>query len=171
MKRTLGYMIAFMLLLSTPAFAREGLYLGAFMARTSWSGDVSADSGTGLGARLGLGLGRYLAVEGTTFKTSHTVASQSQDFKGTTVSLIVNFPLTGSGFEPFILGGMGKYSLGSMKGEGTQLGIGFHYNFFPELSLDLSYASRDITFDSGTGGVDRDATARTIDIGIAYHFF
>lgn len=171
MKKFMWLIAGLMMLIAPSAHAREGMYLGVFVPSTSWSGDVSGvDSGTGLGGRLGLGFGRYVAIEGAMFKSTHDVGSTSWDFKGTTVDLKIHFPLSGSDFEPYILWGLGKYELGPYKGEGNQLGLGFNFYLFPELSLNAGYTMRDITFDEGTGGVDVDGKARTIDVGLTYRF-
>lgn len=174
-------------LIAGPAQAREGLYLGAYYQTTTLSGDVlstvpGVDSGTGLGGRLGLGIGRYLGIEGTLFKTTHDAGLYPTiDYKGGTIDFKIYFPLTGSGLEPYLMAGVGKYKLEnvfynpgvtySYSGEGAEYGIGVNLYLFPELSLNAGYTKQNITFDSGTPlGVDLDGKARTFDVGITYHF-
>ena len=164
-------------LAGTTASAREGLYLGLFYPTVSWSGDIHGlDSGAGYGARLGLGLGRYLALEGSLSRTDHDAGiNPSRDFRSSTGDLLVLFPLSGSNAEPYLRGGIGKYELKSTlttyKGDGNQYGVGLNYYLFPELSLALGYTRSRITFDEGTGVLSLKAVARTIDVGITYHFY
>lgn len=161
-------------LMYAPVQAREGLYLGALVPKVSWSGDIQGlDSGTGFGVRGGIGLGRYLAVEGTLFQTSHDAGtSPTWDYRSSAVDLLILFPLSGSGAEPYLRGGLGLYELkngpSSYTGDGNQFGIGLNFYLFPELSLNAGYTRTRVTFDEGTSPK---ATARTIEVGIAYHFY
>lgn len=178
---------ALIALMATPVTAREGLYLGAYYPKTTLSGDIlshipGVESGTGLGGRVGLGFGRYLGIEGSLFKTTHDAGIYpTVDFKGGTVDLKIFFPLTYSQLEPYIHGGIGRYYLENVlvntttttdiRGDGNQYGVGLNLYLFPELSLNAGYTKRNITFDSGTpAGISLKGRARTIDIGIAYHF-
>jgi len=177
MKKTLILAVLTLLLVASPAMAKEGFYLGAYIPVNHISGDISnLDNGGGLAARAGIGFNKYLALEGSIFKTRHDVdGGGTDDFKGATLDLKLNFPLTGSKIEPYALIGIGGYRLeGSgfdYKGGGAQFGVGLDMYMYPELSFNVGLTWRNITFDSGTpGGVDVDADVRTFDVGITYHF-
>jgi len=164
-------------LIASPVMAKEGFYLGAYIPFNHISGDINTlDNGAGLGARAGIGFNKYLSLEGSFFKTEHDMdGGGTADFRGATVDLKLNLPLTGSKMEPYALIGIGGYRLeGSgidYKGGGGQFGVGLDMYVYPELSLNAGLTWRKITFDSGTpGNVDIDADVRTFDIGITYHF-
>ncbi len=175
MKKILVLAVLAFALVASPSMAKEGFYLGAYIPYNHFSGDISGlDDGGGLGARAGIGFNRYLALEGSIFKTKHDVSGGgTDDFKGGTLDLKLNFPLTGSNAEPYVLVGIGRYRLEDsgldIKGGGAQFGIGLDLYVAPELSLNAGLTWRKITFDSGTPA-DIDANVRTFDIGIAYHF-
>ncbi len=177
MKKYLVLAVLALALVASPAMAKEGFYLGAYIPFNHISGDISGlDDGAGLGARAGIGFNKYLALEGSIFKTKHDFSGgTTEDFKGATVDLKLNFPLTGSKMEPYALIGIGGYRLEGngfdYKGGGAQFGVGLDMYLYPELSFNAGLTWRKITFDSGTpGNVDVDANVRTFDIGITYHF-
>lgn len=177
MKKIIIVAVLALALAASPAMAKEGFYLGAYIPVNHISGDISnLDNGGGLGGRAGIGFNKYLALEGSLFRTEHDFSGGgTYDFKGVTVDLKLNFPLTGSKLEPYALVGIGGYRLeGSgydYKGGGAQFGVGLDMYVYPELSLNAGLTWRKITFDSGTpGNVDIDADVRTFDIGITYHF-
>lgn len=178
MKKTLILAVLTLLFVASPAMAKEGFYLGAYIPFNHISGDTGVsnlDNGAGLGARVGIGFNKYLALEGSIFKTKHDVdGGGTDDFKGATVDLKLNFPLTGSKIEPYALIGIGGYRLegsgSDIKGGGAQFGVGLDMYVYPELSFNAGLTWRKVTFDSGTSGVDVDADVRTFDIGITYHF-
>lgn len=177
MKNILVMAVMVFALVASPAMAKEGFYLGAYIPVNHISGDTGVsnlDNGAGLGARVGIGFNKYLALEGSVFKTEHDVdGGGTADFKGGTVDLKLNFPLTGSKLEPYALIGIGGYRLeGSgfnYKGGGAQFGVGLDMYVYPELSFNAGLTWRKITFDSGTP-TDIDADVRTFDVGITYHF-
>jgi hypothetical protein len=162
------------MLIATPALAKDGLYLGLYVPFDSFSGDVALDSGNGLGLRGGIGFGRYFSIEGTLFRSDVDVkgTNQTADFKGGTIDAKLHFPLSGSHMEPYIMLGIGSYKIENsttIKGNGGQLGFGVDFYMFPELSFNAGFTSTAITFDEGTPG-DLDATVRTFDFGLIYHF-
>ena len=162
------------MLVATPVMAKEGLYLGLYIPFDSFTGDTKLDSGYGLGLRGGFGFGRYLSIEGTLFKSDVDVkgTNETSDFKGGTVDAKAHFPLSGSHLEPYILLGIGWYEIensDTIKGYGGQFGFGVDFYVFPELSFNLGFTRTSITFDEGTP-VDLDATVRTFDVGLTYHF-
>lgn len=109
MKKYLVLAVLALALVASPAMAKEGFYLGAYIPFNHISGDISGlDDGAGLGARAGIGFNKYLSLEGSLFKTKHDVnGGTTEDFKGATVDLKLNFPLTGSKMEPYALIGIG----------------------------------------------------------------
>ena len=162
-------------LVASPATAKEGFYLGAFIPFNDISGDITGvDKGNGLGVRAGYGLNKYLALEASVFKTEHdTSGGGNVDFSGGTIDLKLNLPLTGSKMEPYFLIGVGGYELeGSgvdYKCSGSQFGIGLDIYLFPELNLNAGLTWRKVEFDSGTPTtIDADVT--TFDLGLTYHF-
>ncbi len=186
MKRTLLLAAAVIILSTTPAIATQGLYLGVYIPYDDISGDVrDLDSGKGLGGRAGIGLNRYLAIEGTLFKSEHdrNLSGTTHDFKGGTLDLKLSFPLTGSNIEPFLIVGAGSYKLeypadpipttsslnSILKGDGTLWGFGIDMYMFPELSFGVGYTRTSITFDSGTI-INKDVDVKTLDVGLTYHF-
>lgn len=188
MKKLLFLAVLALMLIASPAMAREGFYLGGYIPINSISGsssdfasDVyinSLDTGAGLGLRLGYGFNRYFAIQGSVFITRHSnsLGIVDQDFTGAELDAKINFPLTGQSFEPYVLLGVGTYELGdssgSFKGGGTQAGVGIDFYLSPELSLNTGVTWTRITFDSNDFGVpaDVDANVTTVDIGLTYHF-
>lgn len=173
MKKIVLLVVLGLALLTTPASAKSGFYLGANLLFNDFSGDIdNVDAGNGLGLRAGVGLNRYLAIEGAIFQTDHDVTGGgSVDFTGLTVDLKLNFPLSGSNIEPYLVGGIGSYELdnGSTTTDGTgmQIGIGMDIYLFPELSFNVGLMRRNITFDTDP---ETDAKVTTLDFGITYHF-
>jgi hypothetical protein len=164
-------------LVATPAMAKEGFYLGLNLVFNDLSGDINPndyiDSGNGLGLRGGFGLNRYLAIEGGLWKTTHdTKGSETVDLSAGTIDLKLSLPLSGSSVAPYILGGLGSYTLkgsgGSIDGRGGQLGIGMDIYLFPELNFNVGLTRRNVTFDDH--GTDRDGKITSLDFGFSYHF-
>jgi len=177
MKRILLLAVLSCVLIAAPASAKSGFYLGVNMLFNDISGDINSgsaiDSGNGLGLRAGFGLNRYLALEGAIWKTAHdTTGGGTTDLKAGTLDLKLNFPLSGSNLEPYVLVGMGKYTLEnsatSVDGKGIQFGIGLDIYLFPELSFNAGVTRRNITFD--TPGTETDGKVTSLDFGITYHF-
>jgi opacity protein-like surface antigen len=174
MKKFILFALTALTLIATPAMAKEGLYLGLYIPFDSFSGDTNLDSGNGLGLRGGFGFGRYFSIEGTLFKSNIDLkgTNQTTDYKGGTIDAKLHFPLSGSHFEPYIMIGVGSYKIensNAINGNGGQLGFGVDMYVFPELSISAGFTSTSITFDEGTP-VNLDATVRTIDVGLTYHF-
>lgn len=176
MKRTPILVIALALTLaSSPAAAKEGFYTGAFIPFDSLSGDIKGvDSGSGLGVRIGYGLNKYLALEGSAFITRHDINGGGNTyFNGKTIDLKLDLPLTGSNLEPYFLIGVGAYELKGggffFSGSGTQYGLGLDIYMFPELSFNAGLTWRNITFATGFPG-DTTEKVTTFDIGLTYHF-
>jgi hypothetical protein len=163
-------------LVTSPAIAKEGFYLGAFVPFNSISGNItSLDSGSGLGFRAGYGFNKYLALEGSVFKTKHDVSATSGggtvDFSGRVLDLKLNIPVSDR-FEPYFLVGGGRYELNGsgtdLTGNGAQAGFGIDVYVYKGLSLNAGMTWRRISFDAEP--ITLDANVRTFDIGIAYHF-
>ncbi len=175
-------------LIATPAMAKEGFYLGGYIPFNSISGSSpdafsdtyinSLDTGAGLGLRLGYGFNRYFSIQGSLFSTRHksSIGLVDQDLTGVELDAKVNFPLTGSNIEPYVLLGVGRYELGdssgSFKGGGSQFGVGLDFYLAPELSLNAGLTWTKITFDENNIGAPSniDANVSTFDVGLTYHF-
>lgn len=165
-------------LIATPAVAKEGFYLGINMLFNDVSGEyfdsVNIDSGNGLGLRGGFGLNRYLSIEAGLWKTKHDLkfGGDTAELKAGTLDLKINFPLSGSHIEPYLLVGLGKYTLEqngfSEDGKGGRIGIGLDIYLFPELSFNAGIARNNVTFTHTS--VDTDGKITTMDFGLTYHF-
>ena len=161
-------------MIATPAMAKEGFYLGVNVVFNEFGGDITnLDSGNGLGLRAGIGLNRYLSFEGSLFRTDHEVknGTGSVDFTGLTIDAKLNFPLSGSQIEPYILGGVGTYEFDyngrTTDAKGGQLGIGIDIYLFPELNFNVGLMRRNITTDETP---ERDGKVTSLDFGFTYHF-
>jgi hypothetical protein len=178
MKKVLILVVLTMTLIATPVVAKEGFYLGVNVLFNDISGDINSpewlNSGNGLGLRGGFGLNKYLSFEAGLWKTKHDLKNggQTADLKAGTLDLKVNFPLTGSHIEPYLLVGYGSFTLEqngfSEDGKGGRFGIGLDIYLFPELSFNAGLTRSNVTFTHA--GQDKDGKITTMDFGIAYHF-
>jgi hypothetical protein len=178
MKKILILVALAVTLIATPVVAKEGFYLGINMLFNDVSGEyfdsVNIDSGNGLGLRGGFGLNRYLAIEAGIWKTKHDMKSggNTADLKAGTLDLKINFPLSGSHIEPYLLVGLGKYTLEqngfSEDGKGGRFGIGMDIYLFPELSFNAGITRNNVTFTHA--GQDKDGKITSLDFGVTYHF-
>src|SRR3970040_2563864 len=98
MKKIIIVAVLGLALAASPAMAKEGFYLGAYIPVNHISGDISnLDNGGGLGGRAGIGFNKYLALEGSLFRTEHDFSGGgTYYFQGVTVELQINFTLTGN---------------------------------------------------------------------------
>ncbi len=178
MKRTLLFLALGLMVIATPAAAKEGFYLGVNVLFNELSGEINSpewmDSGNGLGLRAGVGLNRYLSIEAGLWKTKHDMkfGDGTAELSGGTLDLKLNFPLSGSNIEPYVQAGVGSYELENNgfteDGTGGQLGIGMDIYFFPELSFNVGLMRRNITFEHNN--VDTKGKVTTLDFGFTYHF-
>ncbi len=173
MRRMIAVAVLALTLVSAPAMANEGFYIGADLLFNDIGGDIkNVDTGNGLGLKGGYGLNRYLSFEAGVFKTQHDFTppgapKTTVDFKGLTIDAKLSFPLTGSHIEPYIFGGVGSYKLEDVKGKGGQLGIGMDIYLFPELNFNIGLSRKNIKFDSTP---EETGNVTTLDFGINYHF-
>jgi len=183
MKKIVILMTLVLLLVATPVMAKEGFFFGAnFIPSADMSGDAGRglDSGSGYGFKAGLGIGKYLSIEGIFDRLSFDAkgGGSKVDVDGLAVDLRVNFPLTTldsakvMSFEPYVLVGYGTYDAKSggesNSGNGLRYGIGIEQYLFRELSVNVGYTSTSVTFD--TKPKELDGTIRTLEIGLIYHF-
>ena len=182
MKKWLVLAVAAVTFIATPAMAKEGFYLGAYLLPSvTISGDAGTgiDSGSGYGFRAGLGFNRYFSIEGTYSKTKHDLSGGSTaDLTGLAADLKLNFPLTSLDsaqvmtLEPYVLLGYSiNYELkspsGSSSGNGARFGIGIELYLFRELSVNAGWTRTNLSFDSP---INADGNIRTFDVGVIYHF-
>jgi Outer membrane protein beta-barrel domain len=164
-------LIAVLLLIASPAMAKEGFYLGLFYPTETISGDAGSgtSSGGGWGVRAGTGFNRYFSIEGRYSDTTH----DSHHLKGLAGDLKLNFPLTSLDsaqimtVEPYIMGGYAHYEIsgaGTPKSDGLQYGIGIELYLFRELSVQVGWTDSKVKFQGNTGDV------KTVDFGFIYHF-
>jgi opacity protein-like surface antigen len=177
MKKALIMMVLLaMTLIATPAMAKEGLFIGAYVMP---SVTIQGDDGSGYGFRAGLGLGKYFSIQGQIDKSELDAAGGGTiDLNGMAVDLRVNFPLTTldrakvMSLEPYVQIGYGlnyevKFAGSSSEGNGPRIGFGIEQYLFRELSINVGYTSTEISFDEP---VNEDVRIRTIEIGLTYHF-
>jgi hypothetical protein len=165
-------------LIASPAMAKEGFYLGVNVLFNDISGDINSgdtfDSGDGSGLRGGYGLNRHLAVEAGIWKTKHDLKTggSTADLKAGTLDLKINFPLSRSHIEPYLLAGVGTYTLEqngfSADGKGPRIGIGLDIYLFPELNFNVGLTRNNVTFTRN--GNDVEGKITTLDFGFTYHF-
>ena len=158
--------------------SKEGLYLGVNLLFNDIGGDINSgdtfDSGDGLGLRGGYGLNRYFAIEAGIWKTKHdlTYGGKTANLKAGTVDLKISFPLSKSYIEPYLLAGVGTYSLEqngfSEDGTGGRIGIGMDIYLSPELNLNVGLTRSNVTFTHNGSNVNGKIT--TLDFGFTYHF-
>jgi len=170
-------MLAIVLMVS-PASATSGFYLGVNLLFNDISGDVNSadvyDPGSGLGLRGGFGLNRHIALEAGLWQTRHDLKAGGgkADVKAGTLDLKINFPISGSHIEPYILAGVGTYTLeqngSSEDGDGVRFGLGMDIYLFPELSFNVGLTRNTVTFKHG--GRETDGKITTMDFGLSYHF-
>lgn len=180
MKRLLLSAVAAMMLMASPALAKDGFYIGAyFVPSAEISGISGVDTGTGYGFRAGMGIGRYFSIEGSYETAEHDLTGGgTADLRGIAVDGKVNFPLTSLDsanvmtLEPFVKVGYGvDYELetDSMKssGGGIRVGVGLELYLFRELSLSGGWTRTKVSFDAP---LDKDGAVRVFDVGLNYHF-
>jgi opacity protein-like surface antigen len=176
MKKALITMVLAMTLIATPAMAKEGFFIGAYVMP---SVTIQGDDGSGYGFRAGLGFNKYFSIQGQIEKSElDATGGGTLDLNGLAVDLRINFPLTTldrakvMSFEPYVQFGYGlnyevKWNGGSSEGNGPRIGFGIEQYLFRELSVNIGYTSTEISFDEP---VNEDVRIRTIDIGLTYHF-
>jgi hypothetical protein len=177
MKRTIVFAALSLLFVASPSAAKEGLYFGANILFSDPSGGLSnLDSGNGFALRGGIGIGRYLSLDASIFKTAHDLkdGSGTADLKGGMIDAKVSFPISGSHIEPYIFGGAGTYKLEypsvTRDGRGGLLGVGIDIYLFPQLSMSVGLVQTNISFDATAGNPSMRGEVTTLDIGLTYHF-
>ena len=177
MKRILLLIALAMMLIATPAVAKEGFFVGAYLMP---SVTIQGEDGTGYGFRAGLGFNKYLSLLGQIERSELDMTGGGKvKLSGAAVDLRLNLPLTTldsakvMSFEPYAQVGYGfNYEAkpdggSSSSGNGPRLGFGIEQYLFRELSVNIGYTSTEISFDAP---VNEDIRIRTIDIGVTYHF-
>ena len=182
MKKMLLMVVVALTLLASPAAAKEGFFVGAFLVPSE---DISGDAGQGLddgsgyGFRVGMGFGKYFSIEGVLERTEldELAGGGTVEMDGIAVNARLNLPLTTldsahvMSFEPYVLVGYGMYDATqggqSFDGSGFRIGIGIEQYLFRELSVNVGYTSTSVTFDTNP---ERDGTIRVIEVGLIYHF-
>jgi opacity protein-like surface antigen len=176
MKKVLIGIVLALTLIATPAMAKEGFFVGAYLVP---SVTIQGDDGSGYGFRAGLGFNKYLSILGQLEKTTiDRTGGGTYDLSGLAVDVRLNFPLTTldsakvMSFEPYVQFGYGldyevKGNGSSSKGNGPRIGIGIEQYLFRELSVNVGYTSTEISFDNP---INQDIRIRTIDFGLNYHF-
>lgn len=179
MKKSLLLVIAVLVFIASPAMAKEGFYLGAFIPNNTISMDAGPepDSAMGWGLRGGVGFSRYVAIEADYSRTKHDITGGgSADLDGISANVKLSFPLTSLDsaqimtVEPYLLLGYGHYELdaaSNVKSDGLQWGFGIELYLFRELSINVGWTRSSTSWDT-TPKVDGDI--KTIDFGVIYHF-
>ena len=154
------------------AEAQEGFYLGAEMVFVDIGGTVNPGdtiaSGDGAGITAGYGISRNFSIEAGYQKTAHSVSDGRMiDLTVGSVGLKASLQLAGSYFEPFLVVGIGKYTLDARRGDGWRCGAGVDISLSPAFTLTMGLSRHFIDLDPAPK-VSGDITS--MEIGIDYHF-
>jgi len=170
--------VALLLFIAAPAVAKNGFSLGFNMLFNDVSGGINTsenlESGNGLGLHGGFGFNQYLSIEVGVWKTNHSdkLGGKPADLEAGTLDLKVNLPLAGSHIEPYLLVGVGSYTLEqqgiSEDGKGGRFGLGMDIYLFPDISFNVGITRNSVTFTHNS--VNMDGKITTMDFGITYHF-
>ena len=170
--------VALLLLIASPAVAKEGFYLGINVLFNNISGDINTpeniDAGHGLGIHGGFGLNRYIAIEAGIWKTKHAniYGGSAADLEAGTIDLKINYPGVRSHIKPYFLVGAGRYTIEqnrlSEDGKGGRIGVGMDIYLVPDISFNVGFTRSTVTFKHNS--VDRDGRITTMDFGFSYHF-
>lgn len=190
MKRMLFPTILCAFLMSGPAIANEGLYLGAgFVHNNTLSSDVDyLKYAIGVALRIGYNFGP-VSLETNLIGSTHDderADIEETEFGGITIDFKIPFTPQDKPNQVYILAGLGGYSLtyddpaiGEVKynGSGMNLGVGTEHFFNKHLAFNLSAVYRAIKYE------EREAQGATVTIspklegdtvsietGLNYHF-
>jgi hypothetical protein len=154
------------------AEATEGLYVGAEIVFADVSGTVNAGgsiaSGNGVGFTGGYGISRHVAVEASTWSTSHNTSDgRTIDLQAALLDVKATFPIADSHIEPYLALGIGNYRLDTSRGDGWWYGAGMDISLSPAFSLNLGIARHAVSF-----GTDpkQSGDVTSMSFGIFYRF-
>jgi hypothetical protein len=164
--------LLFTLMIAATAEAKEGFYLGAEMVFLDIGGTVDSggtiSSGDGAGVTAGYGISRNFAFEASFQSTQHTVTDgRNVDLTAGLIGVKASIQLKESHIEPYLVLGIGKYSLDTRRGDGWRCGAGLDIQLVPAFSFTIGIARHFIDLDPAPK-VSGDVTS--MNIGIAYHF-
>ncbi len=176
--------LAALLTVNIPAFAKEGLYLGVQLPYDDIGGDFndnlapSVDPGLGIGLIFGYGITPNISFEIDLSSSSHHSAGATIDF--TEVSLNAKYAfLAPQSVQPFLLVGFGGYTLGDSSlrfgGNGFNLGVGVDFYTMSHWSFGVGLFEKFITYDRVENGdvvlvQDLNGDTTTIRFDATYHF-
>ncbi len=177
--------LAILLVTTVPASARQGFYLGIQLPWDDIRGDFdnriapSVDPGLGIGLIFGYGITPNFSLETDLSVSSHDSAGATIDFTEWSVNAKFAF-LAPQPIQPYILAGVGYYSLGDSSlrfgGYGYNLGVGVDFYTIYRWSFGIGVIEKFITYDRfETGFVPppqpRDGETTTIRFDATFHFF
>jgi hypothetical protein len=170
--------VALLLFLAAPAVAKDGFYLGVNVLFNDITGEINAPenikSGNGLGLHGGFGFNQYIGIEAGVWKTKHPniLGGKAAYLEAGTFDLKVNLPIAGSHIEPYLLVGVGSYTIKqqgiSDDGKGGRFGLGMDIYLFPDISFNVGITRNSVTFTHNS--INMDGKITTMDFGIIYHF-
>lgn len=176
--------LAVLLALNVPAFAKEGFYLGVQLPYDNIQGDFdnnlmpSVDPGLGIGLIAGYGITPNFSLEIDLSSSSHTSAGATIDFTEFSFDAKYAF-LAPEPVQPYLLLGFGGYTLGdsslTLGGNGYNLGVGVDFYTMSGWSFGLGLIRKIITYDRIEQGnvillqnLNGDTT--TLRFDATYHF-
>lgn len=188
MKKLLVLAVLALAFVTSPAMAKEGMYLGAGLVYDNIVGsDVSNyDAGGGGNIKFGYNFGT-IALEGDWFKSGHAgkPGYTDADLSGFSVNLRVFLSETNDPNQFYFLGGIGAFKLEfkqatisgveELTGGGVNLGGGLEHYFNQNVALNLGLIYRLIVYNEakdafGTYSIS-DQTGDTFSVLAGLNFY
>lgn len=157
---------------ATPGTARPGAYIGVGTVFNDIGGNIDpaklTASGSGPGVKGGFGVGAYVSLEASYWITKHDrEGGLPLELEGITGDVKVEFPITDSHVEPYLLAGIGRYMLDTTRGSGWHYGVGMDIYLFPSVSFNTGLTRRIVDIGTATRV---SGTVTSMEFGFAYHF-
>lgn len=172
----------------------RGAYLGIRFLGSSIHVDDDADSaffvkddGGGLTLHVGYSFNRVFSLEFSFGGSRHETSVQAIDANIGFVQLFAHYRfMPGSGFRPYVKGGLGGYGLElsdgtasvRIEGGGVPIGGGFDYFFSKHFALGvdfthniINYEQLTISLGSATAGFDMDEEGALTTLGISFGYY
>ena len=155
---------------AAPAAAQEGLYFGAEMVFADIGGQANSSrtisTGDGAGIMAGYGFDRHIAIEASVWSTDHVLSDgRKVDLEAGVLGVKATMPLEKGHIWPYVLFGIGRYTLDVRRGDGWCYGAGMDIYLPKAITLFMGITRHAIDFgpDPRTSG---DVTSMTI--GLSY---
>lgn len=116
----------------------------------------------------GYGISRNLAIEASYQSTKHAVTDgRKVDLTAALFAMKATIQPKESHIEPYLMLGIGKYTLDTRRGNGWRCGAGMDIHLSPAFSFSMGISRHFIDFDPDP---TESGDVTSMDIGIAYHF-